>query len=338
LYEIRAETLEEQKKREAERQQRDIILSERVRAAENRLRARQGLPPLEDDPAPQEKKPLTKEERKHKRQEDKLKRRLEKKEKVKEEKRKNHIRPWDKLKIGQKFKKKQKNSDDSDSDSNDSKSESDGEWHYRPQREPMSQEQWNEKQRGTRNPDFAPPTQSTTTQSASSSTVPSFPPRQNENEPTPTNYEDYDTLNANPLIFTTKKRPFQKKLFTRKNYIATDKETPSQNEEQFEEQKVSTESNVYENYDDDIRPPGVASDNEDDYEPVRKQNRKTGVEIPPPPTFEYYGPTSTKARSGPTKKPDIESSIEAGLKFLRNQSDKGMFPTKYNYSSTAGDN
>lgn len=46
--------------------------------------------------------------------------------------------------------------------------------------------------------------------------------------------------------------------------------------------------------------------------------------IPPPPTFEYYGPTATSSK-GSTKKTnvgEIQASIEAGLKFLRKQSER----------------
>ncbi|XP_055382868.1 coiled-coil domain-containing protein 174 [Condylostylus longicornis] len=328
LYELRAETLEEQNKREAERQQRDIILSERVRAAENRLRARQGLPPLEDDTAIQEEKPLTKEERKQKRKEEKMKKRMEKEEKNKEEKRKKHVRPWDKQKIGQKFKKKSSDNSDSDSDSEEEKDND--EWKYRPKREPMSQEQWNEKQRSMRNPEFAPPSSSSSSMSFESHPINKGPPTSgfsyNSN-----NDDDLDIKNANPFFFTTKKRPFQKKLFVRKNYSSKEKSVSSE-----EPVGVPIHNEIPEyskDNDDDLRPPGVSSDNdEDDDSDNEPKEKRKGVEIPPPPTFEYYGPAGT-SRPPPAKKPDIESSIEAGLKFLRNQSDKGLFPTKYSYGS-----
>jgi hypothetical protein len=52
--------------------------------------------------------------------------------------------------------------------------------------------------------------------------------------------------------------------------------------------------------------------------------RGKGAEIPPPATFEYYGPSFSGARqkrSEPTMN-DIESSIAAGLKYLRQQAEE----------------
>ena len=49
-----------------------------------------------------------------------------------------------------------------------------------------------------------------------------------------------------------------------------------------------------------------------------------GAAIPPPATFEYFGPSSSK-QSKPAFVPpaDLSASISAGLKFLREQVDKG---------------
>lgn len=46
--------------------------------------------------------------------------------------------------------------------------------------------------------------------------------------------------------------------------------------------------------------------------------------IPPPPTFEYYGPTATSSKSSSKKTNvgEIQASIEAGLRFLRKQSER----------------
>lgn len=51
-------------------------------------------------------------------------------------------------------------------------------------------------------------------------------------------------------------------------------------------------------------------------------NRGKGAEIAPPTTFDYYGPTSTKKNRTNNPKPNIEESITAGLKFLRQQVEK----------------
>ncbi|CAH0552558.1 unnamed protein product [Brassicogethes aeneus] len=49
--------------------------------------------------------------------------------------------------------------------------------------------------------------------------------------------------------------------------------------------------------------------------------RGKGAEFAPPPTFDYYGPSSSK-KYKPTKSNNVEDSIEAGLKFLRHQVEK----------------
>lgn len=74
----------------------------------------------------------------------------------------------------------------------------------------------------------------------------------------------------------------------------------------------------------------VSSDEDDN----RSENRHP--EFAPPATFEYYGPT-TSGNKRPTIKPQqLESSIEAGLKFLREQSDKDTVSTKMKWASNAG--
>jgi hypothetical protein len=52
--------------------------------------------------------------------------------------------------------------------------------------------------------------------------------------------------------------------------------------------------------------------------------RGKGVEIPPPPTFEYYGPSFSRAgqEQGKARVSDLESSITAGLRYLRQQAEE----------------
>lgn len=138
LDEIRKKTLSEQKDKESQKLQREKIIAERVRAAKNRQRARLGLPPLEEEPTPEvdeESKEESKEEKKQRKKDEKRKRKKENEESAKSEQRKNHIRPWD-------YNKESCNS---------------SKWQYKPDKEPMSQEQWNEMKRNERNTDFAPP-------------------------------------------------------------------------------------------------------------------------------------------------------------------------------------
>ncbi|KDR08611.1 hypothetical protein L798_01754 [Zootermopsis nevadensis] len=52
--------------------------------------------------------------------------------------------------------------------------------------------------------------------------------------------------------------------------------------------------------------------------------RGKGAEIPPPPTFEYYGPSfsGTRQEKGKARMNDLESSVTAGLRFLRKQAEE----------------
>jgi hypothetical protein len=57
-------------------------------------------------------------------------------------------------------------------------------------------------------------------------------------------------------------------------------------------------------------------------EPETSQQR--GAAIPPPATFEYFGPSTSKHPRQQHQTPaNLEASITAGLKFLREQVDKG---------------
>lgn len=73
---------------------------------------------------------------------------------------------------------------------------------------------------------------------------------------------------------------------------------------------------------------------ESDEEELNTEKRKR-TEVPPPPTFDYYGPTQTTHRKTRNPVPDLETSIAAGLKFLREQSDKGTLSTKMKWTSNA---
>lgn len=65
-----------------------------------------------------------------------------------------------------------------------------------------------------------------------------------------------------------------------------------------------------------------------------ESNKRRRAEFAPPPTFEYYGPTTTShPRPKQTATNDLQSSIEAGLRFLREQSDKGVSGTKQKWVS-----
>lgn len=139
LDDMRKKTLVVQRDKESQKLQREKIIAERVRAAKNRQRARLGLPPLEEELIPDsridELKEESKDERKKRKKDEKRKRRKEMEESEKSEQRKSHVRPWDcnKVEIGNSNK-----------------------WQYKPDKEPMTQDQWNEMKRNERNSEFAP--------------------------------------------------------------------------------------------------------------------------------------------------------------------------------------
>lgn len=59
------------------------------------------------------------------------------------------------------------------------------------------------------------------------------------------------------------------------------------------------------------------------------EERGRGVEVAPPPTFEYYGPSGSKRSKPQVKKVLIEDSISAGLQFLRQQAEKKKTSTNH---------
>lgn len=126
------------------------------------------------------------------------------------------------------------------------------------------------------------------------------------------------------LFFTTKKT---KKEFKRRNYDASLDDAGS--EKRPKPQPVPIRNELSE------------GESGDERESCRRGHGE-GAEIAPPATFEYYGPTSSAARQNQRKAPPVsknalEASIEAGLRFLREQSDKGgpSTGTKNKWTSNA---
>ncbi|KAF5290891.1 hypothetical protein FQA39_LY14571 [Lamprigera yunnana] len=58
-------------------------------------------------------------------------------------------------------------------------------------------------------------------------------------------------------------------------------------------------------------------------------DRGKGVEVPPPPIFDYYGPGPTKKIKSNLPKESLVDSISAGLQFLRRQSEKKSSSKKH---------
>ncbi|XP_013119502.2 coiled-coil domain-containing protein 174 [Stomoxys calcitrans] len=275
LLKAREKTLEEQQRRETLRAQREKIIAERVFAAKNRQRARLGLPPLEKEEEPEEteeKLQETKEERKARKKAEKLERKRLKEEEEKERERQEHIRPWDQEKEG--VKGKTTNGED----------EAQGEWQYKPEREPMTQEQWNEYKRNERNSEFAPPPDiplkrtnfRSTHNTAFYNNVPP-PNMMGYEEPMPSMFNMYQSSSK------------KEKTFKRRNYEGPMEELP--------------------------------------------EKAREGVCIPPPSNLEDFFLPSHSKRPKTTK--EVENSIEAGLRFIRDNCDKQMPATKSSWTAKA---
>ncbi|XP_023173654.2 coiled-coil domain-containing protein 174 [Drosophila hydei] len=154
LEEARKETQAEQKRRDDLRAERDRIIANRVLAAKNRIRARNGLPAISKEEYEQAQKLKAAEaeiearerEREQTAKEEKLAAQKAADEAEREKLRKDHVRDWDRDKSG--MAKKQ--------DDDDEQLSAPVEWQYKPERQPMSQAQWNEQQRAVRRPEFAP--------------------------------------------------------------------------------------------------------------------------------------------------------------------------------------
>lgn len=173
-----------------------------------------------------------------------------------ETERKQHMRPWDKGKdkVGSKDFKRHGNDSSSDDDEEA--------WSYKPEKEPMSQQQWNELKRSERNTDFAPPP--TSSHSVSSS---------------------YERKSFVPPTSTSFNRVPHKPFVVRNtaNYV-------------YEETTHDAES------------------------------ERRGAQFAPP---SVYDDSELSFRPKKPKTDQLENSIAAGLRFLREQSDKSEIgPTK----------
>ncbi|XP_048517485.1 coiled-coil domain-containing protein 174 isoform X1 [Dendroctonus ponderosae] len=311
LNKLRVETEKEQKRAKDLKTIREQQLAARMKAARNRKRARMGLPPEEDveSNAPPEEPTETPED-------------IEKQNKKAEEERrlnaarKRHVRPWD---IGK-----------------------DG---VRPEFYEMTQHEWNDKKRKERPTEFAPPTAYSAREFNSMRSL------------------DTDIHSSNKsLKFSSmdSKRKLQNLNPYKKTIIhETELEKPNNPEESSSIQDDDDDDNSERNdrllgdymqsrprlyspeyptsdaeqHSGKMQPVPIVNELETDvYEtekprlmPSKAVPVKKGVEIPPPLTFEHFGPSdrpfshsSARNSSGPV---NIAASIEAGLKFLRNQTE-----------------
>uniref|UniRef100_A0A182M4I5 Uncharacterized protein n=1 Tax=Anopheles culicifacies TaxID=139723 RepID=A0A182M4I5_9DIPT len=343
LDSIRESTLEAQKERETLRKARDKLLADRVKAARARQRARQGLPPEEEGADDEDEKNKATnssdqlfeqaEEKRIRKAEEKQRKKKEKEERRRERERADHVRPWDEG--------KEQNAENK-------------EWVPAKERFTLSQHEWNELKRSERVAEFAPPPPVDQSenfkpmpwkQPTTHSDVDSDSSDASDNEETivgplpsmmvgATPLEDIplpqqEESSSKSLFFTTKKKPPEREL-KRRNLNAVEMVTPATKQP---------------------CPVPIVNELSDTEEPDTRSEvplpERRGVEIEPPPTYDYYGPpegAGVRQRNrpdqpksgGPGNRSHLEASIEAGLKFLRNQSDKSGGPgTKNRWTSNA---
>ena len=155
-----------------------------------------------------------------------------------------------------------------------------------------TQEDWVDKKRGERIKEFAP-----TPELSSRKHTKDRKDNENRNDFT------VDTSKPPPKIRNPSKRPINP--YKRRKSDEPERQTTSCN---------SPIRNLVDESDSD------SSSRESGSE--RNESVEKRVEIPPPPTYDYYGPSGAKKSSKPrTKAVSIEDSISAGLKFLRQQAE-----------------
>ncbi|XP_050354752.1 coiled-coil domain-containing protein 174 isoform X2 [Nymphalis io] len=300
LVKRRQETLRAQEQAEEIRKKRDELIAARVAAARARQRARAGLPP-ED---PEEKKKdfttcllefLTKQKTEaDKKAKEEEEKKKEEKEKERQKFREAYIREWDVGKEGADRKVKK----------------------FRE----MTQEEYVEQQRSKRNDEFAPPQTANVSKSKYS-----FDTRGNRTKSDSTennknkSWSDVRPVNIPPppiigdiseaqkgLYFSTKKDEIVVKY---KNFVRAEDPTPINNE-LCDEEDFGMERT----------------------KPEKRKCNSGGVEVEPPPTYEYYGPTSKQTRSEKPFTSDLREAMAQGSKSLEPKESTRQLPKCYDFT------
>lgn len=196
----------------------------------------------------------------------------------------------------------------------------------------MSQDKWNELQRAQRTTEFAPVPEKAVSTSFSSHNRQPFVSARIVNEVSDHEEQEVDYDIAPPgTSHTNTSHDFQ-------DLLPPINEFQSRSSSNAAKHKSFASSKPIDNQQRNKKPfvrrhtENVVSDEEID-EPAEVRRS----EFAPPATFEYYGPTASGAKRTPGIRPaQLESSIEAGLKFLRQQSDKDTVSTKMKWASNAG--
>lgn len=308
---MRQTTLIAQQQRDRQRSTREKIIAERVRAAQNRQRARAGLPPLEDIPtvlpqstnAESAKPELSLES-------SRTTEHLQKPDahsSQREAERKQHVRPWDQGKDGVRNA-KHPNANGIEHCTMDNVNDTVDEWIYKPEREPMSQTQWNDLRRSDRPDEFAPITL-LPIHDDSSTPAQGFQSRHTTKRrivPASKLAQPFPSQPPQPSCSILSQRPSNP--FSKQIMNDTDNDMD-----------INMASSLM------TKPP------QSPQTPAIQRN----AEFAPPVTSDY-GPTTPSKHLRHTNTTDqLENAIDAGLRFLRNQSDKNAATTKMKWSSNA---
>lgn len=305
LIKRREETLKAQKEAEEVRKKRDEMMAVRVAAARARQRARAGLPPEETKDNQKDfttclleflTQQKNEADAKAKAEENKLK---EEQEKERQKLREAYIREWDVGKEGVEGKVKK----------------------FRE----MTQEEYVEQQRDKRIKEFAPQTPKASTSgnanvfddkgkivgsnaaiaTATKTWADVRPPP--KTPPPPEIGELNETQQQKGLYFTSSKKNDIAVKY--RNFVKAQEPTPIVNE--LEETDPTLTSNK------------VAE---------KRKHESTSVEIPPPPTFEYYGPTIKQTKFDKPFESDIREAYVQGAKSLEPKSSNRQLPKHYDFT------
>lgn len=172
----------------------------------------------------------------------------------------------------------------------------------------MSQEQWVEKKRKERDEQFAPPSFYNDNKSKYTKQKRTF----SEQPTSEANaYNDSQDLNTNVI---------EDKLRELRNKVEQPVEQDEEKFLHFTSKPVLKRKNISM-----FTPQPIVnevSDNsssEEVLEDTDRSHERQGIEIPPPATFEYYGPNTTKIKRPKVAASNIEESISAGLEFLKDK-------------------
>ncbi|KAJ2954819.1 hypothetical protein O0L34_g3131 [Tuta absoluta] len=302
LLSRREETLRAQAAAEAARRRQDDLLAARLRAARARQRLRAGLPP--EDPEENQKdfnaclleflnKQKAEAEARAKEEDKKIKEQIEKE---RQKLREAYVRDWDRGKQGV--------------EENIEKFKE------------MTQEEYVDRQRAKRIDEFAPIQSSSGHNSkyvfdnkgqklSEEGAVPKTwsDVRPKAKTPPPPDISDFEAAQdeRKGLYFSSSKKPQSSMKY--RNFVKVQEPVPIQNELSDDEES-----------------------NGCDRIPEKRKYKANHVEVPPPPTFEYYGPVNKKTKPKNPFESDLREAFAQGTKSLETKPSNRKLLKEYDFS------